>query len=130
MAAAAIAAAALAGLPSGALDLAAYRDESVIEILTEDEDGARRETKVWCAVVDDAVFVRTNESAWLANIRRGSPVALRARGAESAVAAEEVADAALKARIEADYKVKYGTMQRVMSAFRVREPSVLRLVPR
>jgi hypothetical protein len=130
LATAALAAVALGAAPARALDWAAYRDEDVVEVLTDDEDGGRRETKVWCVVLDDAVFVRINDSTWLANIRRGSPVALRARDAVSDVSAEEVSDAALKARIEADYKRKYGTMQRVMSALRFREPTVLRLVPR
>jgi hypothetical protein len=128
-AAAFLASAALAG-PATALDWDAYREDGVVEILTDDEDGARRETSVWCVVLEDAVFVRTNDSRWLANIRRGSPVALRARAVESAVSAEEVWDAPLRARVEEAYKAKYGSVQRVMSALRLREPTVLRLTPR
>jgi hypothetical protein len=130
LAAAALAAAALGAAAARAFDWVAYRDEDVVEILTDDADGERRETKVWCVVLDDAVFVRTNDSTWLANIRRGSPVALRARDVASEVSAQEVSDPPLKARIEEDYKRKYGTMQRMMSALRFREPTVLRLVPR
>ena len=112
------------------LDLEAFRRDGVIEILTRDADGARRETKVWCVVLDGAVYVRTNDSRWLANIRRGSEVALRARGAESPVRAEEERDAARRAQVEASFKEKYGLLQRTMSALRVREPTVLRLTPR
>jgi hypothetical protein len=106
------------------------REESVIEVLTADADGDLRETPVWIVVVEGAGFVRTNESKWLANIRRGSPVRLRVRNVESAMVASEVADAALRARVEAAFKDKYGMMQRVMSWFRMREPVVLRLDPR
>jgi hypothetical protein len=107
----------------------AAETERVVEILTDDADGERRETKVWCVALDGAVFVRTNDSRWLANIRRGSKIALRVAGEESAVVAEEVTDEGLRQQVEALYKLKYGTLQRVMSALRVREPSVLRLSP-
>jgi len=40
---------------------------------------------------------------------------------------EEVSDPAVTARVEAAFKAKYGFVQRVMSFFRVREPTVLRL---
>jgi hypothetical protein len=121
---------ALLATSSAALEWDAYREQGVVEILTDDADGARRETSVWCVVLDGAVFVRTNDSRWLANIRRGSPVALRARDVESAVSAEEVTDPPLRDRIEQAYKAKYGAVQRVMSALRLREPAVLRLTPR
>ena len=39
-------------------------------------------------------------------------------------------DPAVTGAVEAAFKAKYGLLQRVMSALRVREPSVLRLLPR
>jgi hypothetical protein len=106
-----------------------FAEADVVRIVTQDADGAERDTKVWFVVVDGAGFVRTNDSAWLANIRRGSPVALRLDGVERAVAAEEVAEPAVTDAVEEAFKAKYGFVQRVMSAFRIREPSVVRLVP-
>ena len=41
-----------------------------------------------------------------------------------------VQEAAQKARIEEAFKTKYGFVQRVMSFFRMREPTVMRVVPR
>ena len=115
--------------PAGAeLDWAPFRATSVIEILTQDEDGALRETQVWVVVLDSA-YVRTNNSQWLANIRRGSTPRLRVDGAETAVRASEVDDAPTRDRVEAAFKAKYGLVQRVMSTFRMTEPTVLRLVP-
>jgi len=67
------------GAGAGEFDWAPAREESVVEIVTTDEDGEPRETSVWIVVLDDAGYVRTNDSAWLANIRRGSPVRLRVR---------------------------------------------------
>jgi hypothetical protein len=102
----------------------------VVELLTADEDGELRETSVWVVVVGDAAYVRTNDSAWLENIRRGSAVRLRVREVENSMHRVEVADAALKVRVEEAFKAKYGRLQRVMSALRLREPTVLELRPK
>ena len=102
------------------LDWQRFQDTSVIEILTHDEGGALRETSVWIVPLAGHGYVRTNDS-------RGSPVALRVEGDEFAVSAREVDDAALKERVEEGFKQKYGFTQRVMSAFRFREPTVLEL---
>ena len=127
----ALAALALAAFASGALaqpvDWSAAQTESVIEILTSDADGSLRETPVWIVVVEGSGYVRTNDSKWLANIRRGSAVRLRIAGAESPVEAEEVPDEALATRIEEAFKQKYGLTQKLMSLFRMREPVVLKL---
>jgi hypothetical protein len=112
---------------SHAADWSPFAEAGVVRIVTQDEDGEERDTPVWFVVVEGDGFVRTNDSRWLANIRRGSPVALRLDAAERAVSAEEVADAAVTAAVEEAFKAKYGLVQRIMSAFRMREPSVLRL---
>lgn len=104
-------------------------ETGTIEIVTRDEDGALRETHVWIVVVEQAGYVRTNDSRWLANIRRGSPVALRAEGADLPVRAEERSDTAEYDRVEAAFKAKYGWLQRLMSTFRTTRPTVLRLTP-
>ena len=109
------------------LDWQRFQDTGVIEILTRDPDGAARETSVWIVTLAEHGYVRTNDSRWLANIRRGSSVALRLDRDEFAVSAREVDDAALTARVEEGFKQKYGFTQRVMSAFRFREPTVLEL---
>ena len=106
---------------------APFAGADVVRIVTQDEDGEERDTPVWIVVVDGAAYVRTNDSRWLANIRRGSAVSLRLDATTRAVSAEEVTDPAVTARVEASYKEKYGFVQRVMSLFRVREPTVLRL---
>ena len=125
--------AALALVASGAgaadFDWAPAREQSVVEIVTTDEDSEPRETSVWIVVLDDAGYIRTNDSTWLANIRRGSSVLLRVGEQERDVRASEVDDAATTARVEAAFKAKYGALQRLMSALRMREPTVLRLAP-
>jgi len=106
---------------------AIFAETRTIEILTHDEDGELRETPVWIVVLDAAGYVRTNDSRWLANIRRGSPIELRAEGVTLPVRAEERDDPAEYERVEAAFRAKYGWVQRVMSSFRMRRPTVLRL---
>lgn len=109
------------------IDWPRFQQRDVIEVLTDDEGGARRETKVWIVTLDGQGYVRTNDSRWLANIRRGSPVALRLDAEEFAVAAAEKDDPELAARVEAAFKEKYGFVQSVMSLFRITEPTLLEL---
>jgi hypothetical protein len=117
----------LAGSAAGASDWGPFAEADVVHVVTTDEDGEVRETPVWFVVVEGEGFVRTNDSRWLANIRRGSEVALRLDDSERAVTAEETEDAAVSAAVEEAFKAKYGLVQRIMSAFRVREPTLLRL---
>lgn len=126
----ALAAALAAGALAGDFDWTPLREESVIEILTADEDGALRETPVWVVVLDGAAYVRTNDSSWLANIRRGSATRVRVRDEETPMKALEVAEVELGARVETAFLAKYGFTQRVMSALRMRQPTVLRLTPK
>ena len=109
------------------LDWQRFQDEDVIEILTHDEDDSLRETSIWIVSFDGRGYVRTNDSRWLANIRRGSSVALRLGEDEFPVTAREPNDAAIAARVEEGFKQKYGFTQRVMSVFRMSEPTVLEL---
>jgi hypothetical protein len=111
-------------------DWSPFERESVIYVLTQDEDGARRDTKVWVVVVNGSGYVRTNASTWLENIQRNPEIELQVAGHDYLMRAEEVKDAAVKEQVEEAYKEKYGFVQRVMSTFRFREPTVLRLVPR
>jgi len=126
--AAALALAGAAASPGAADDAwAPFAEANVVRIVTQDEDGDVRDTPVWIVVVDGSAYVRTNDSRWLANIRRGSSVALRLESTTREVSAEEVKDPELGASVEAAYKEKYGFVQRVMSFFRMREPTLLRL---
>jgi hypothetical protein len=116
-----------AAAAADAFDWTPASEDSVVEILTSDADGSLRETPVWIVVLNGAGYVRTNDSKWLANIRRGTAVRLRVREVESQVGTDEVKDAALAARVEEAFKTKYGFTQRVMSLFRMSEPTVLKL---
>jgi len=122
---------ALLAAPAAAFDARAVADRDVVVVVTRDADGARRDTRVWIVALDGRAYVRTGDSRWLANIRRGSPVALRVGDGpeEEAVRAREVDDPGLEARVEAAFIAKYGFLQRVMSLLRLSEPTVLELTP-
>ncbi len=120
-----------AGAAHGAgFDWAPFEQESVIRILTHDEDGDLRDTKIWVVVVDGAGYIRTNASRWLENIQRDPEVQIRLGAYDYLMQAREVTDPAMTERVEEAFKEKYGFVQRVMSLFRFREPTVLQLVPR
>lgn len=112
-----------------ATDWTPYQEDWIVEIITLDPDGDRRETKVWMIVLDEAGYVRTNDSRWLENIRRLPDVLMRTRGREQSFRAEVDDDAALYDRVEAAFKEKYGLMQKITSAMRVGQPTVIRLTP-
>jgi hypothetical protein len=116
-------------LRAAEVDWTPFAEEDVVEILTVDSDGEPRETKVWVVVVEDAAYVRTNDSRWLANIRRDPLVRIRVRERELPLRAEETTDRETTERVEEGFKAKYGWVQRMMSALRLREPAVLRLDP-
>lgn len=112
------------------IDWTPFAEEWGVEILTVDPDGEPRETSVWVVVVGEAAYVRTNDSRWLANIRRDPLVGMRIRDREYPLRADEDVDRETGELVEEAFKAKYGWMQRVMSALRLREPTVLRLEPR
>ena len=104
-----------------------FAEQDVIQIITEDPDGDLRETKIWIVVLDGTGYIRTNNSRWLANIRRGSPVSIRSDEWESRVTAVEIDNAEVGAQVESAFKAKYGLMQSVTSFFRISEPTLLEL---
>ncbi len=108
---------------------AGFAAVGTVRIVTVDADGDVRDTPVWIVTSDATAWVRTNDSRWLANIRRGSPIDLRTDDVSQPVAALEVDDAGEAARVEALFKTKYGWVQKLMSAVRISEPTVLRLQP-
>jgi hypothetical protein len=90
-----------------AVDWSAAHLHDVIEILSTDPDGARRETSVWVAAEGGHGYVRTNDSHWFQNLVRDPNGAIRFDGAEYPVRAEVVRDTALRARVDAVFAEKY-----------------------
>ncbi len=74
-------------------DWEAVADIEVIEVLTHDEGGDLRESKVWFVLVEGEAYLRTSESAWLENLRRDSNLGLRVEDVKYQARALEVTTA-------------------------------------
>jgi hypothetical protein len=121
---------ALAGAsPAFAVDWSKHAAEQVVRVVTSDEDGAARTTKVWIVVVDGEAYLRTGGTRWGKNVERNPDVRLLAEGAEYDLRVEFVSDEALRARVTQALREKYGWSDRMVSVFRG-VPKIMRLVPR
>jgi hypothetical protein len=99
----------------------------VVEIVTRDEDGAPRETKIWLVVVDGEGYIRTGGTRWWGNVERDPDVTLRVAGVEHPLRAELVTDEALLARVVASFRTKYGFSDRMAGLVRFGDTHVMRL---
>ncbi len=98
-------------------DWNAVANEDVIEVLSHDEDGELRETKVWMGALEGVGYVRTSDTRWHENILRDANVGIRIAGNEYDLRAELVTDDALHARVNAVFRAKYGFTDRMLSWF-------------
>ena len=111
-------------------DWQALAGVEVIEVVTRDEDGAERATKVWFVLVDGQPYLRTQRSTWLDNLRRDPDLVLRIEGREYQARAEEVLGDEIVEQVDAASRDKYGWQERMIHPFRTRKPDILRLAPR
>ena len=106
-----------------------YADVDVIEVLTEDEDGKVRETKVWFVLLGGDAYLRTSGSRWLDNLRRDPNLSLRIEGTLYQARAEEIWGDVIVEKVDIASQRKYGFSDRLIGLFRFRKPDVLRLYP-
>ena len=85
-----------------------------ILVVTEDPDGSDRVTRIWTALLDGRGVIRTNESRWWANVRRGSRLRVRHAGEEHAFFVETVDDRAGREAIDEVFLEKYGWWERLL----------------
>jgi len=109
------------------LDWERVADVRVIEVVTTDEDGDDRETKVWFVLIDGVPYLRTNDSRWLENIRRDPGVMIRIDGNEYVHLAHEVTTPELIEQVDTATRAKYGWQEAVSHVFRIGDPEILRL---
>ena len=112
------------------VDWTALAAPDVVEIITQDEDGDDRETKIWIAAVDGEAFVRTGNTRWFANLERNPAAVLRSGDTVQPIATERVEDADLLARVETAFREKHGFSDRMAGLFRFGGARVMRLVAR
>jgi hypothetical protein len=129
--------AALAALllaPFGALaqspDWEALADVGTLQVITHDEDGAPRETKIWLAVVDGQGFIRTGDTAWGDDVERDPNVVLRIEDVEYPLLAEFIEAEGLRERVETAFREKYGWSDAMIGLFRGGNPRIMHMIPR
>ena len=106
-------------------------DVGQIEVVTHDEDGDARETTVWFAVLDGQGFIRTGSSTWGQNIRRNpADVVLRIEDHEYPLRAEFIENDALRERIVAAFREKYGWTDGAVQFIRGKRPNIMHMVSR
>ena len=103
-----------------AVDWAAHAQEQTVIVITQNEDGSARETKVWLAVVDGQGYIRTGSTTWGGNVEREPAVSLRIGAQELALVAEFVSDPSAREKIVAAFRAKYGWPDRLLSPIRGR----------
>jgi hypothetical protein len=115
---------------SAAFDPAAHADEEVVEIVTTNEDGSLRTTKVWVVVVDGAAYVRTGNTRWGRNVERDPDVRILTAAGDHDLRVEFVTDEADREAVQQAFRAKYGWSDRLIAPFRGRSPRIMRLVER
>jgi hypothetical protein len=121
---------AAAAAPAAEPDWASLGELDTVRVVTTDEDGSERDTKVWLVVVDGVGYVRTGSTTWGENVVRSRELALRAGEASYALRVDFVEDDAARARITDAFRAKYGFSDRMVSWMRGARPKIMRLSPK
>jgi hypothetical protein len=112
------------------LDWAAVADVETVHVLTTDEDGDARATKIWLVVLDGVGYIRTSRrTTWGGNVKRDPDIALRIGDTDYPVRATFIVDEAERARIVAGFEEKYGSNP-IFNFIRGDDPPIMRLEPR
>jgi len=111
-------------------DWVTVADVRVVNVVTHDEEGDARDTKVWLAVVDGQGYIRTGGTTWGDNVERDPLLVLRVEGTEYPLRAEFVEDDTLRERIVASFREKYGWTDGALNFIRGSRPRIMRLLPR
>jgi len=106
-------------------------DVQEVRVLTTNQDGTPRETTIWLAVVDGRGYIRTSGwTRWGDNVERNPEIALRIGDTGYPLRASFVEDEALRAKIVATFREKYGRLDGFLGVFRGSKPRIMRLDPR
>ena len=127
-----VAALLFAPIPASAADLdwAAVADLETVRVLTTDEGGDARATKIWLLVLDGQGYIRTSRrSTWGDNVEHNPDIGLRIEGTDFPVRATFIVDEAERARIVAGFDEKYGSSS-IFNFIRGDDPPIMRLEPR
>ena len=86
----------IAGAESDVPDWGTVAEVETVQVITQNEDGRVRDTKVWLAVMDDRGYIRTGNSSWGENVLRDPEVEVRIDGTAYALRVHFVEDDGLR----------------------------------
>ncbi len=113
---------------AAAPDWNAIADADTVAISSTNENGSTRRTTIWLIVVDGEAYIRTSRSTrWGGNVERDPDVVLSVGDSDHRVRASFVEDEALRARIVASFREKYGWTDAVANVMRGSHPRIMRL---
>ena len=112
---------------AGDIDWEQYAEAGVVKVLSSNEDGSTRTTKVWLAVVDGQGYIRTGGTRWGENVTRDPDIALRIGEQELELRVHFVEDPALRERVIAAFREAHGWRDALISPFRGSHPKIMRL---
>ncbi len=107
-----------------------YAQVQTIEVLTTDLDGDLRATPVWFILLNGEAYLRTNDSRWLDNLRRDPNLRLNIEGKIYEAQAEEIPGLGIVEKVDIAFERKYGLQESLIHLFRMRQPEILRILPR
>ncbi len=83
-------------------------------VVTVDEDGSDRVTRIWLAMSNGVAVFRTNDSRWWANLQRQPTIRVRHDGADHAFDVEFIEDEAGRIVIDEAFAEKYGWVESLL----------------
>ncbi len=95
------------------VDLQPAAERWSVHIVTRDQDGDERLTRVWLATLDGVGVIRTGDTRWWRNLERDRNCRIRVAGTDTPARVEFVAEREQKARIDDVFLEKYGWQERV-----------------
>jgi hypothetical protein len=121
---------AVAPAQSAEPDWNAAAEVDTIYVLTTDDDGETRETKIWIAVLDGTPYIRTSRNtSWGDNVERDSDIGIRVEDTDYPVRATFITEDEDRARIVAGFEEKYGSNP-ILNWIRGDDPRIMRLESR
>jgi hypothetical protein len=89
-------------------------DRWSLQVVTIDEDGSDRVTRIWIATMDGEPVLRTGESRWWNNLQRDASIRIRLSGTDYPYRAESMERFEDKVRIDEIFLEKYGGWERAL----------------
>jgi hypothetical protein len=120
------------GATGGPIEWTRVADVQTVQIVTTDEDGSPRDTKIWLVVHEGHGYVRSSGTRWLANVERNPDVVVRIGEEEHPLRASPVRDSETYEAVLQAFREKYGFSDILTGIVRglAGTATILRLDPR